>query len=225
MAFGKLVRQRTVWVPTWRGWVAIGVVLISTGTLVLLCLHPFLAANAPLRGEILVVEGWLSKPGLRRAVGVFTQGGYEKIVTTGIPIPRGTYLSDFYPDILTFAELSAMAFREIGVDSLRVVAVPGPNVKGNRTFASALALRRWLEAQEPRVDAVDVLSRGPHSRRSWLMFSRALEGCVEVGVIAQEVTSYDPDRWWTSSAGVRTMISEVIAYAYAKLFVFSETAS
>ena len=218
----KLFRKAECWVPTARGWAVIGLALVCCGATILLGTYPFLSMDRPLRGEVLVVEGWLSKPGLRRAVEVFREGGYEKIVTTGVPIEKGSYLSDFYPDYRTYAELSAMAFREIGVDSNLVVAVPGPDVKRNRTFASALALRRWLEGAGSWVKSVDVLSRGPHSRRSWLMFSRALDGCVDVGVIAEEVTSYDPDRWWTSSAGVRTVIGETIAYVYAKLFVFPE---
>ena len=223
MTSGNLIQKRPMWVPTWRGWLVAGVATIASAALILACLHPFLALNEPLGGEILVVEGWLSKPALRVTADVFRQGGYQMIATTGNTIPRGTYLSDFYPDILTYAELSATAFREIGVDSSLVAPVPGPNVKRNRTFASALAFRRWLEAREPPVRAVDVLSRGPHARRSRLVFARALEGCAEVGVISQEVTAYDPDRWWLSSSGLRTMIGETIAYVYAKLFLFPES--
>jgi len=40
-----------------------------------------------------------------------------------------------------------------------------------------------------------------------------------VGVIAIEHREYDPKHWWVSSNGVRTVLDELIAYAYA-LIIF-----
>jgi hypothetical protein len=53
-----------------------------------------------------------------------------------------------------------------------------------------------------------------------MLFKIALDGVAEIGVIATEPTGYDSSRWWTSSAGVRAMIGELIAYAYAKFLFY-----
>jgi hypothetical protein len=33
--------------------------------------------------------------------------------------------------------------------------------------------------------------------------------------------NFDPAHWWRSSAGVRTVIGEAIAYLYSRLFVMT----
>jgi hypothetical protein len=52
-----------------------------------------------------------------------------------------------------------------------------------------------------------------------MLFTLALDGVAEVGVIAMDPAGYDKGRWWTTSGGVRTVLSEMIAYVYAK-FLF-----
>jgi len=40
---------------------------------------------------------------------------------------------------------------------------------------------------------------------------------VNLGVTALAETDYDPGHWWRSSAGVRTVIGETLAYGYARV--------
>lgn len=51
-----------------------------------------------------------------------------------------------------------------------------------------------------------------------MLYEMAIGEKARVGVIALEPESYNPDRWWTSSAGVRTLIGETIAYLYYRIF-------
>ena len=63
-----------------------------------------------------------------------------------------------------------------------------------------------------------MVSLGCHARRTWLLFERAFEGeDVEIGVISELNRDYDPERWWGSSAGVRAVVGESIAYFYARV--------
>ena len=64
---------------------------------------------------------------------------------------------------------------------------------------------------------ITVLSVGPHSRRSRLLFQKAFGDSATIGVIAAPPQGYDSRRWWIYSEGVRTVISEAIAYGYARL--------
>jgi hypothetical protein len=59
---------------------------------------------------------------------------------------------------------------------------------------------------------------GPHARRSRLIFQKAFRDEVGVGVISVPDDEYDQGHWWTTSAGVRTVLGEVIAYLYARFF-------
>ena len=102
----------------------------------------------------------------------------------------------------------------------RVVAAPRGLVVSHRTYFSALALRLKLVADGLVGRQIDILTAGTHARRSRLLYQAALEDVAKVGVKAIPPTSYDPDRWWTSSSGVRTVIGETIAYCYAKFLFY-----
>ena len=89
-------------------------------------------------------------------------------------------------------------------------------MNGNRTLTSALEVKKWLVQNELNFEAANVYSQDVHSRRSWLLYSKALEPEIKVGVIAHPPQDYDPETWWTSSQGFRSVLSEALAYVYAK---------
>jgi hypothetical protein len=59
-----------------------------------------------------------------------------------------------------------------------------------------------------------VASVGPHARRSWRAFRDEFAGQAEVGSVALTPTEYDGTDWWRCSEGVRSVISEAVAYGY-----------
>jgi hypothetical protein len=107
-----------------------------------------------------------------------------------------------------------------GLKPAEVRAVPAPPTRRDRTFNSAVALATWLKAEGALPSEINLVSVGPHCRRSRMLFEKALGNGVKVGVIPTEPNDYDPARWWRSSAGFRTVTGEVVAYLYARL-VFS----
>jgi hypothetical protein len=99
-----------------------------------------------------------------------------------------------------------------------VVAVPAPESRLDRTYQSALALRKWFEETGPPVKAINVVTIGAHARRTRLLYQHAFGDGVAIGVIAVPHADYDSQRWWKFSAGLREVIGETSGYAYAKLF-------
>jgi hypothetical protein len=110
--------------------------------------------------------------------------------------------------------------RKLGAKQNVIAPAPAPLVRKDRTFASALAVKDWLSQKRIPITALDVLSLGAHARRTQLLFQKALGDNVLVGVIAAPNPEYDANEWWTSSAGVRTLIGETLAYLYAR-FLFN----
>lgn len=208
----RLIHQQKAWVLTVQGWL---VTLTSITALILFGIthvHPFLAPYSPIKADILVVEGWLEDYVIKNAIKEFERGGYQKLITTGLPLPKGFYLSQHK----NFAELSAATLITLGFDPDKLVAVPAPNVIRNRTDASAMALRQWIANSDLKVKAINLYTFDVHARRSWLIFKQTLAPEIQVGVIAVKSLSYDPKHWWSSSEGVRSIISEAIAYLYAR---------
>ncbi|MBD2123346.1 ElyC/SanA/YdcF family protein [Trichocoleus sp. FACHB-262] len=208
----QLIQRREVWLPTLQGWAVIFLSLLMMLGWAIANIHPFLAVTAPIPANILVVEGWLPDYAVEEAIAEYQRGSYEKLITTGTPLSRGYYLAEYK----NFAELTAATFLALGFDPKQLVAVPTPKAEKDRTYTSAITLRKWLSASGLRITGVNLFTLGTHTRRSWLVFRQALAPTVHVGAIAVEPRAYDVEHWWRSSEGVRTVISEVIAYLYAR---------
>jgi hypothetical protein len=208
-----LLRRRQCPVPTWRGWLALLLALGLVWLAVKRNLHEFLAVTKPVSSRLLVIEGWMPDYAMEIAMTEFHTNHYERLFVIGGPLDTGTHLSRFG----NFAELGAATLVEFGLSSNVVQAVPAKWVRQDRTYAAGVALKRWLEDHGISADSVNLLSMGPHARRSRLMLQKALGKEVAVGVISIRSVEYDPAQWWRSSAGVRTVLDEAFAYAYARL--------
>jgi hypothetical protein len=79
-------------------------------------------------------------------------------------------------------------------------------------------LRDWLRTNDPGEKCINVLTEDTHARRTRLLFQEALGKEPRVGIIAVPNPDYDANHWWRYSEGVRGVIDESIAYAYAKFF-------
>jgi hypothetical protein len=208
-----LVQLQQKWVLTFQGWL---VLLLCIAALLLFCvthIHSFLALNAPIKADVLVVEGWIQDHAIEKAIAEFERGNYQKLITTGAPLSKGYYLAEYN----NFAELAAATLVTLGFDRDKLIAVPGPKVQKDRTAAAAVAVSQWISAANLPIKSINLYTEDVHARRSWLIYKQALAPDIKVGVIAIHSIDYDPKHWWTYSAGVRKIISELIAYLYAWL--------
>ena len=208
------IRKRRVLTPV--GWAALSIAFGFVLVLTILFVHPFLAPTKPVGGDILVVEGWLPDYALEKVKERFQQGSYQLLVTTGVKISVGYHLSEYK----TWAELAASTLMNLDFPEDKIMTAPVyKNFKKDRTYHSILALQRRLNKEGFNEASIDVVSLGVHARRSWFLFEKVFSS-VNVGVVAISPNGYDASRWWLSSAGVRNVISESIAYLYAR-FIFS----
>jgi hypothetical protein len=203
-------------VLTTQGWL-VGLTcasLLSVHTL--LQVYPFLAINRPLPASILVVEGWASNLSLVAALTEFRQHPYTYLVTTGGPIELGGYLANYK----TFADLAAATLIKLGMNQKQLIVLPAPHTVRDRTYTSALVLGEWLKQAHLSDQKINVFTTGPHARRSWLLFRKALAP-EAVGILANaNDLDYDPRHWWGFSSGFRSILSELLAYFYALVFTW-----
>ena len=207
-----LISYKPRWGLSIRGW--LGVVL-GTAFLfwsLLFRLESFLAHSAPLDAKILVVEGWIGDEGIIGAINEFERKPYKLMITAGNPFGRGEYLSE-YKD---FANLSKATMVTLGFDPDKIQPIPTPQVIRDRTLTSAGAVKEWLDSTKINPQAVNVYTLDVHSRRTWLLYKKAFEPDIAVGIISHPPLDYDPNTWWASSEGFRKVCSEGIAYIYAK---------
>ena len=72
----------------------------------------------------------------------------------------------------------------LGVDSSLIIAVKGKKTRFNRTLASALAVNRWQKSYDGKIDGINIITLGIHSRRTLLTYNRVLDKSLEIGIIS-----------------------------------------
>ena len=154
---------------------------------------------------------------IRGAAAEYERGHYRHLFRTGGPIiGKGGYIIDFF----TSASVAADLVKRAGIPGEAVQMVPSRVMERDRTYGSAVALRKWLDEHHLRVTAVNIVTESCHARRTRLLFQKALGPDVTIGTIAISNPDYDATHWWRYSEGVEEVIGETIAYIYAKFFFY-----
>jgi hypothetical protein len=205
-----LFKRKEIWVPTWRGWLAIVLACAALIFGMIRFAPPFLAPTKPVGAPVLVMEGWIPEDGIRRAIALADQNHYALIITSGQEIEKGLDISQ-YGD---YANLAAERLVALGYKGTNIVKAPSPKVPKDRTYHSALAVHEYL-LKNTNYRSIDLLTESVHARRSWYLFRRACRPEIKVGVIANKSPDFDAKYWWRSSNGVRTVLNEAIGYLYA----------
>ena len=92
--------------------------------------------------------------------------------------------------------------------------VGAPHSTLERTFLSAVVLRDRLAQEGESVSRLDIVSLGPHGRRTRLLYEHAFGDGVDVGIVSVPSREYDPNRWWASSEGTRSVVTEALGMAW-----------
>jgi len=199
---------------SWFGWLLIAFIFLVFLYFVRSNLYTYLSPVKPVETKVLVVEGWVSDFAIEEVYALFLKDKYELIITTGGPLEIG-YLSKHYISAADFAKKTLI---ELGMDSTKIISVPRNEVVENRTIQSAITLKNWFSENNSEIENFNLLSFGAHSRRSWLLFQEAIPE-KEIGIIALNDPRILVDKWWKTSHGTRTVLSEAIGYFYVLFFM------
>ncbi len=217
-----IISLKERWGLSWQGRLFVTSVVLLAIYAVVLNVHPFLAVTHRVNAKILVVEGWINEYAIRAGAAEFKTGDYEDIITTGGPVAgSGGYTNDYN----TFAGVGARRLKAAGLADESVQMVPSHVIGRDRTYCSAIALRRWLRDHNMPLRSLNVVTEDAHARRTHLLFQKVLGNDVRVGIISIPNPDYDAKHWWRYSEGVREVIGEGIAYTYAKVFFYQSEPS
>lgn len=210
----RLFRRKECTVLSWEGKLLLTTICFITFILGLKLMPVFLSISTPQNSGILVLDGQMPDFAVEKAIEIFETGNYKYIATTGGKIQTGYYTSHYK----TMAEFTGATFIKLGFNQDVLKVIPGGDIKRDRTYNSALSLKSWMLETDENTKHIDVLAVGSHARRSRLLFRKAFDNEIDVGVISVKDPSYEPSQWWKSSIGSRAIISETIAYLYVLLF-------
>jgi hypothetical protein len=209
LAWLRLVQRRTVWCPTWLGLFCASALVVVPMAWWCACGESFLSLTRRLPTEVLLVEGWIGRDGIRAAGQEFEKQGYRYIVATGGP----TSIS-WSEDRSSYAEMAGRELMRLGIPEERIIVAPAREAKRQRTYEFAIAAWRALQATGIRPRALNVFTLGPHARRSRLVFAKVFGPVTEIGVVDWLPSGEASVPWWRSSERARDFLSETAGYAF-----------
>jgi uncharacterized SAM-binding protein YcdF (DUF218 family) len=207
-----LFRKRAVPFPTLAGWAFI---LVIAGTPLAWWFvqgESFFCLTERYPADGLVVEGWIGIQGVLAAKAEFEHGGYRYIVTSGAfsgnrwDSRRWNYATEAGELLVRF-----------GVPADQVIVAAAPDSESHRTFGAAIAVRQALQKRELHPAALNIFTFGSHSRRSRLVFAKAMSPSTAVGTISWAPTGFHDGSWWKSSERSLDLIKETIGYLFEVL--------
>lgn len=215
----KLVHRKTVWRPTLLGKILLLIIGLAGCRMSAPFLYRFLSPSTAPAGDFLVVEGWIPDTFLIQMKSLAAEQNYQKIYCTGGPLEVGHFLSEYD----TWAKVGAERLIRSGFPRSKVVEAPARSIQKDRTYASAIGLRNLL-LKNKILDGVhiDLITFGPHARRSRVLYQKALGTNARVGVLSVEPDSYNGTNWWKSSEGFRGVVYELLAYGYTRLWLLTQ---
>ncbi len=212
-----LFKKRQVWLPTWPVLLVTIGILIAIGITLILSSRSFLAVTKPVpAASMLVVESWMADNSMEEIARMINDDNspYQSLWLTGPILDRGFHLSGNFK---TYSEMSAATLKALGVPAAKIHVIPSAESQRHRTFAAAQKLKEELDRKNIRPGSFDLATLDVHARRSRLVMEKVFGEETQIGIIALSPTNYDPQRWISSSAGMKITLTELIAYLYEKL--------
>jgi hypothetical protein len=90
----------------------------------------------------------------------------------------------FRNNLTTTAQMARSKLIRIGIDSTRIIAVSAEKEGINRTLTSALEFRKWINSQGKDINGINIISLGPHARRTWMTYNKILNERYRIGIIS-----------------------------------------
>ena len=87
-------------------------------------------------------------------------------------------------NITTTAQLTRMRLMSMGIDSAIIKEASSDKPGINRTLTSALAFRDWLFSGDKELSGINIISLGPHARRTWMTYNKILNEKYRIGIIS-----------------------------------------
>lgn len=203
-----LFEPKTIWWPTWQGWILFFVLAFALLIVFILNVHDFLAVtNRVENADILVVEAWVPENVAQAAAREFVSGRYQLILISDVRVREAQKDQPEYSRLFTTLE-------SIGIKHNQIVACLALNANDRRSYAMALSVRDTLRQKGIVAKGLNIIAPAAHARKTWLAYRHALIPGIPVGIVSVPTGDYDPARWWATSTGAKWVIANGIGWLY-----------
>ncbi len=176
--------------------------------------YGFLTVQKIIPAKTMVIEGWVEDSVLKSAMDYYRENHYKHMIVTGIPVSYRR----LYANYSNFAQMAAAALKQMGFKDTVYEATLPMSVAIDRTYHTAIATKMLFKSHPQWEKRLMIYSEGAHSRRTKKLFDIALGDGYKTGIIAGVEHAFDPQHFWRTSKGFRTVSNEFVAYLWVSLF-------
>jgi hypothetical protein len=115
-----------------------------------------------------------------------------------------------------YADIARNTLLDMGMDSSKVIAVSGGAVTINRTYASAMAVKKWISTSNIKIEGINILSMGLHARRTNFIYNKVLSKEYRLGIISLPDYSLGQSRKTRYLKTIRELVGNVYYWVILK---------
>ena len=191
-------------------------------------IHPFLLRSLysilcfkkPVAGaRALVIEGWLFTHMWSEAADELQGGSYGFCVITCKDDCGCT--GDGKRMTVTADDFRTM-LKQRNCSHITVYEIPVPTDREQFTYRSAVLAKRWFRRNKPEVHVFNIFTGGHHAAKTLTIYNRIFGKDFTVGIIPASIRHFDPENWWKSKRGIRSVTRYTIGYLYALFYPFKK---
>jgi hypothetical protein len=207
----KLFKPKTIWLPTWQGWILLCLLLAGFLVTIFSNIHRFLAVTNRVAGaDILVMEAWVPEVVVQAAVKEFKEGGYQLLLISDLR--EHDDRDGRSQDVRKLSVINRII--SLGIPRDRIIECFGPATYDHRSAAMAIAVRDALQQGGITSKGLNVIAPAAHARKTWLVYQRVLVSETQTGCVAVPTEDYDSARWWRTTTGAKWVITNGISWLY-----------
>jgi hypothetical protein len=105
----------------------------------------------------------------------------------------------------------------LGIPKDRIIVAASGEIQHQNTFNSAISAWRALQNRGIHPQYANLLTLGPHARRSDLVYSKVFAPATKVGVIAWVPPDYGSTPWWRSTRRTQCLFKEIVGCPFEVL--------
>ena len=195
------------------GWLLLVSLLAGLFFIWMVSIHDFLAVNQPEKTHIWIIEGYVADSVLDSVKMMTGFNDSLVFICAGLPVDKN-FLCPGFSDYATY---NAGVLIAKGMDSTQVFAAPTELIHSDRTYTTALTVKKKLKSLGYTSGKFNIVCTGTHARRSLLLYRKAFKSEWEAGVVSFP-DQFDQGAWWRSSEGARAVLYEMFAYLYCAIF-------
>ncbi|MCK4352397.1 YdcF family protein [candidate division WOR-3 bacterium] len=187
------------------------IILAALSCIYFFHIYSFLSYEKIFKTDTVVVEGWISNSEMRQSANNILSNNVKRVI---VPGDKAELALIHYP-VNNYADIGRLRLIDCGVNEEKIITCPF-ETKRNRTLNAAVYVKKII--QKKGIKSFIIFTEDVHARKTYVSYKKVFGNKYKIGVMPIPNDVFDNKNWYKSSEGMKTVITESIAYIYLVCF-------